>query len=96
MRRRESQNLSDVIKELVKLQKLDVKINEKNLLNSWESVVGIAINKYCESKYIKNKVLYVKLSSSVLRNELMMSRQKLVENLNNYIGLEVIKDIRFY
>lgn len=95
MRRRQSQNISEILEEVIKLQHLDKKLNEKRLLNSWEDVVGVAINKYCGEKYIKNKVLYVKLSSAVLRNELMLSRQQLVDNLNKYIGAKVIVDIRF-
>lgn len=95
MRRRESQNVGEVLKDVFKLQHLDKKLNERKLLNAWEEVVGVAINKYCSSKFIKNKVLYVKLSSAVLRNELMMSREKLMDNLNKHVGVDVIVDIRF-
>lgn len=96
MRRRQSQSLGDVLKELLKVQHLDKKLNEKKLLNSWEAVVGAPIAKYTTEKFLKNKVLHIKLSSSVLRNELMMSRQHLVDSLNNFVGAEVIVDIRFY
>ncbi len=96
MRRRNAQALGDVIKELLKLQRLDKKLNEKELLLSWDKVVGPAIAKYTIEKYLKNKVLFVKLSSSVLRSELMMSRQHLVDSLNRQVGVEVINDIRFY
>ncbi|MCX6333768.1 MAG: DciA family protein [Bacteroidia bacterium] len=42
---------------------------------------------------MKDKVLYVHLSSSVVRNELLMLRQALKEKLNEKAGIEVIKDI---
>ena len=35
---------------------------------------------------IKNKVLYVYLDSSVLRNELLMMREKLISRINEMAG----------
>ncbi len=96
MRRRQTQCLGEVVNELLKTQHLDKKLNEKKLLNAWVEVVGAAIGKYTTEKYLKNKVLYIKLSSSVLRNELLMSREQLVKSLNKYVGAEVITDIKFY
>jgi hypothetical protein len=38
-------------------------------------------------------VLYVQLSSSVLRAELLMSKQGLIEKINEYAGMNIISDI---
>ena len=43
----------------------------------------------------KNQVLYVHLTSSVLRQELMMGRELLVRNLNQQVGAQVIVNIIF-
>jgi predicted nucleic acid-binding Zn ribbon protein len=96
MRRKQTQTLGDVLREVLQLQKLDGKLNETRLLEAWPEVLGAAITKYTSERYIKNKVLYVKISSSVLRSELLMSRQQLVDSLNARVGVEVIKDIRFF
>ena len=45
--------------------------------------------------YIKNQTLYVQLSSSVLRQELMMGRELLVRSLNEKVGSQVIVNIVF-
>lgn len=95
MRRKQTILLGEAIAEVIKLQRLDKKLYETRLLDSWQEVLGPAIAKYTENKYIKNKVLYVKLSSSVLRNELMMSRTQLLDALNKKVGAEVISDIKF-
>ena len=44
---------------------------------------------------IKNQILYVHLTSSVLRQELMMGRDILVRNLNEKVGAQVIVNIIF-
>jgi predicted nucleic acid-binding Zn ribbon protein len=95
MRRRETQSLAAILDEILKTQHLDVKLNEVRLLKSWEDVLGSNIAAYTSNKYIKNKTLFVHIRSSVLRNELLMSRQRLIELLNKSVGAEVIKDIVF-
>ena len=44
---------------------------------------------------MKTNVRKVHLSSSVLRQELMMSRQLLIRNLNSQVGAQVIVNIIF-
>lgn len=95
MKRKDAQALGDILKDLLKEQKLDKKLNEVRLMEAWETVVGKNIAAYTNQKYIKNSILFVHLSSSVLRSELMMSRQILVNSLNKAVGESVITDIVF-
>jgi len=95
MRRKEAQSLNSILKELLKTQHLDTKLNEVRLIDSWEKILGANIASYTKGKYIKNKILFVHVTSSVLRSELMMSRQRLVELLNKSVGEKVITDIVF-
>ena len=95
MRRKQAQSLGSILKELLKVQQLDTKLNEVRLLDSWEKILGANIASYTKGKYIKNRILFVHVTSSVLRSELMMSRQRLVEMLNESVGEQVITDIVF-
>ena len=58
-------------------------------------MVGPVITRYTSNLYIKNQILYVHLTSSVLRQELMMGRDILVRNLNEKVGAQVIVNIIF-
>jgi predicted nucleic acid-binding Zn ribbon protein len=93
MRRSKTISLGEAIKDYVKEMNLEGKLNETGLINSWEEVVGKAISSRTSKIYIKDSVLYIHLSSSVVRNELMMLRQELMEKLNQKAGTVVIKDI---
>jgi predicted nucleic acid-binding Zn ribbon protein len=95
MRRSKTISLAEALKDYVKEMKLEGKLNEVGLISSWEEVVGKAISSRTTKVYIKDQVLYVHLSSSVVRNELLMLRQALKEKLNERAGSEVIKDIVF-
>lgn len=71
------------------------KLAETRLMNYWNTGMSPAIVRYTDNLRIRNRVLYVKLTSSVLKNELLMHRQQLVQNLNKEAGREVIDDIMF-
>ena len=95
MRKKNTEKISDVIQQIFQQNNLQQKLDEVDIMQSWEKVLGSTIKNYTTELIIQNGVLYVKLSSSVLRNELMMTRSKLIASLNEKVGKEVIKDIVF-
>ena len=95
MRRNNAEQIGDVIRYFLRQQGLESPLNEYRLVQAWRDVVGPVITRYTSNLYIKNQVLYVHLTSSVLRQELMMGRDLLVRNLNNYVGAQVIVNIIF-
>ena len=95
MKKSNDQTLKEVINELLESYKLSDKLKEVRLIDSWEKVVGKLINKHTKNLYIKKKVLFVKLDSAALRNELSYARQKIIKALNKEADEEVIDDIVF-
>ena len=93
MSRGNEQTLKEAIQELIKTYRLDDKINEVKLFNSWETILGKSIAKHTKAISIKNGILYVTLDSSVLRQELSYAKEKMIKLLNESVGTEVIKDI---
>ena len=81
------------MKDYIKEMHLEGKLNEVSVINSWEETVGKAIASRTTKIYIKDQVLYVYLSSSVVRNELLMLRQALRAKLNEKAGAEVVREI---
>lgn len=95
MRKKNTEMLSDVIRQVLKTQHLDKPLNEKRLMDAWPLVLGTNIMQYTSDLNIKNKVLYVQLTSSVLRHDLFLSREEIRKSLNKQVGAEVIVDIIF-
>ena len=93
MRRSKTITLAEAVKDYLKEMKLDGKLSEVSVINSWEEIVGRAISSRTTKIYIKDNVLYVHLKSSVVRNELLMLREELREKLNQKAGSEVVKEI---
>lgn len=95
MRKRNTELLKDVLAQVLKQNKLEKPLNEKRLIDAWPKVLGHNINQYTSSLEIKNRILYVGLTSSVLRNDLFLSRDQIKNSLNSHVGIEVIIDIVF-
>ncbi len=93
MRKKNTQKLDEVIKEYLKAFKIDDKLKEVQLIKSWESVVGKTVARSTDNIYINNRKLFVKLRSSVIRNELFMLREGLVKALNDKVGEKIIDEI---
>ena len=93
MRRSEFQSLGSAIKDYLKEEKIDSKIAELDAVNMWESVIGKQIARATSSIYIKDGILFVHLKSSIVRNELFMMRNEIMQAMNERIGRRVVKAV---
>ena len=95
MRRRNTEKLSDILGQVLKQNHLDEKLYETRVLKSWSVVLGENVMIYTSNLYFSKKRLYVTLTSSVLRQELFLTREEIRNSLNNYVGFPVVKEIVF-
>ena len=95
-RKSEATSLKDAIDSMIDSYKLKGKFNESKLVNSWESLMGKPISSRTEKIFIKNKVLFVKLSSAPLRHELTIAKVKVLELIHKSIDPGLVDDIKFY
>lgn len=95
MKRTDAKAVGDIIRHYLETEHLDSKMNELRVAELWADVVGMGINRYTVSRYVKGGVLHVHISSAPLRNELMLVRSSLVQRLNEAVGAQVIHDISF-
>lgn len=72
---------------------LQQKILEIRVERAWREVLGPTVAKYTTQVFVKEGVLYVSLTSAVLRSELMLCRERLVKSLNEYARAEVLHDV---
>jgi predicted nucleic acid-binding Zn ribbon protein len=93
MRRSKTISIAEAVADYIKEMNLGEKLSEVGVINSWEETVGKAISSRTTKIYIKDHILYIHLSSSVVRNELLMLREVLREKLNQKAGTEAIKEI---
>ncbi|GEM54367.1 RNA-binding protein [Flavobacterium branchiophilum] len=85
--------LADVIKEIIKKNKLQSGIDDVNVREAWKNIMGNGVNAYTEDVILKSGKLYVKLSSSTLRAELSYGKDKIITLLNEALRREVVQEV---
>jgi predicted nucleic acid-binding Zn ribbon protein len=93
MRKRQTQSISEIIESIVKAEGLGEKIAEARIIKGWHELLGKSISRLTKGIYIKNRVLFINLTSSVARNELIMIKPELLKRLNDFAGMQIINDI---
>lgn len=85
--------LKEAIQEFLNLYRLDDKLLEQQVIRAWPEVMGKLISNHTKDLYIRNKILYVKLDSAPLRNEMSFAREKICKALNRAVKSDVIRDV---
>ena len=93
MKRQNDQPLGEVIQQWLNDSRMREKLNEKKLIAGKEEIFGKAISKYIERLFVKQKKLYLKLSSAQLRQELLFRKIQLIERINEKIERGFIEDV---
>lgn len=93
MRRNKTLTLKEVLNDLINEYRIGPKLREASVINIWSEVTGKAISARTSKIYIRDGVLHVYLTSSVVKSELMMLREALRDRLNKDAGEEVVREI---
>ncbi|MBR2325984.1 MAG: DUF721 domain-containing protein [Alistipes sp.] len=93
MKRTNAQPIGALLDTLFKSPDIAVKIAEGSLPHVWREVVGEVVA--AETRHVRfvRGTLYVHISSSVIRSELMMQREALVRAINKKLSTELVKSL---
>ena len=93
MERRQSEAIGDVLQRFLRQEGLETPLAQYRLIKARPPVTGKSVANATAELYIKNQTLYARLTSAVLRSELMMQRQALAYALNQAVQKQVITDV---
>lgn len=89
-RENDSFSVKDLMKSFIKENNLSKGMQKLKIEESWEKLMGQGVASYTESVQLQNKTLIIKLSSSVLREELSYGKEKIIKMLNEEMGEKVV------
>lgn len=95
MRRSFTQPLSDVLRDYINENNIGRKLKAIDIVQSWEELLGKTIAHYTRNVSLKNRILFIEISSPVVKNELFMMREEIKRKLNEKAGEEVVDKIIF-
>lgn len=95
IRKTNDKSLKEAIKEMVDTYHLRKQYDLSSLAHLWANWVGQPIANRTQDIFVRNKILFLKVESAVVKNEIQLMRQNLVARINEHFGSEIILDIRF-
>lgn len=84
-------SLRTVIKDLG----FEKKIDQVRIVRLWPEIVGENISNIAAAERVYEDILYVKVKSATWRTELLFQKRKILDRIDEKIGKNIIKDIRF-
>ena len=93
MKRNNDQPLKAALQEWMNSNNLEERVNEWKLKRGWESLFGKTIAKYTEKISVRDKKLFLTITSASLKQELTYSVPKMIERINEWIGAEFIREV---
>jgi predicted nucleic acid-binding Zn ribbon protein len=90
-----TKSLGDAIEELVAQLGIKKKLHEQDAFVVWGQAVGERIAKVATPTRMVRGTLIVSVRTGAWRNELSMRKQEIVQKLNELLGEEMVKDIKF-
>lgn len=95
MRKPNDITLKQAIDKLLAHYKLKGKYDETGVVMLWPELMGSAVANRTKQIYVHQKKLFVRIESSVVKNELLMVKTAIVAKLNERVGSQAITEIVF-
>lgn len=93
MRGDNNRKVGDIIRKLMKNPKLSEKLDKLEAIDAWNELIGKQLSKYITDQKINKGILYVKLKSAVVRNELSYKKSEFINQINKKVGKQLLADI---
>lgn len=92
-RENENQNMKEALSAFIQKNKLQGGMDKVDARAAWARLMGNGVNNYTTDVELKNDILYVALSSSVLREELSLGKSKIIKMLNEELGKDLVQKL---
>tara|TARA_B100001778_G_C18575435_1_gene624716 strand:- start:554 stop:844 length:291 start_codon:yes stop_codon:yes gene_type:complete len=93
MKKNNLNSINKIIKKIVSNPKLSNRLEELDAIEIWYNLIGDNLKKYILDSRVSEGVLYVKVKSAPVKNELFYRKEMLIEKINSELKKQLIQDI---
>ncbi|MFT5913870.1 MAG: hypothetical protein ACI81T_000354 [Bacteroidia bacterium] len=90
-----SMDFKTVFDAVLKEANISQKFSHERLKQSWGEVMGEPIARRTTKLFVKDKKLFIQLSSAPLKNELILAKLKVLNRVQEFLGDKSIEDVVF-
>ena len=95
MRKANDKSLKDAIEQMMQVYKIKRKFDETGIIANWPQLVGKSVANRTKELFIHDKKLFLRIESSVIKNELMMIRSQIIDKINEDAKGILVEEIIF-
>lgn len=95
MRKANDKTLKEAIEQMLQVYKIKRKYEETGITTAWPELVGKSVANRTKELFINDKKLFVRIESSVIKNELMLMRAQIIEKINDRAKAKIVEEIIF-
>lgn len=85
--------IKEAIEKMLDVYRLRRKFDETALIAAWPKLMGNAIANRTKQLYIRDRKLFIRVESSVIKNEILLMRSQVIARMNEHVGQVVIEDL---
>ncbi|MEZ2335101.1 DUF721 domain-containing protein [Mucilaginibacter sp. RCC_168] len=95
MRKANDKSLKDAIDQMLNVYKIKRRFDETAVVAAWPELVGKPVANRTKELFIRDKKLFLRIESSVIKNELMMMRAQIMDKINEKANGVLVEEIIF-
>ena len=95
MRKTNDKTLKEAIEQMLQVYKIKRRFEETSIVAAWPDLVGKSVANRTKELYISNKKLFLRIESSVIKNELMLMRSQIITKINDKAKEVLVEEIVF-
>lgn len=92
-RKTNDEPVGSLVLAMLKAYGIQDKYYESRAKQLWHDTMGPTISGYTQNLYVKNRKLYITISSASLRQEISFSKDKIKDFINEGIGEDFIRGV---
>ncbi|QXV66703.1 DUF721 domain-containing protein [Mucilaginibacter sp. 21P] len=95
MRKANDKSIKDAIEQMLNVYKIKRRFDETHVVAAWPDIVGKSVANRTKELFIRDRKLFLRIESSVIKNELVMMRQQIIQKINDEAKSTLVDDIIF-
>lgn len=95
MKRYEPESVGDLMRRAIEESLSAPRLDELDAINAWPGVIGAQIASRTMRPFMKKGLMTIRVPAAPLRHELNMMRSAIARAINNAVGKETVKELRF-
>lgn len=80
---------------MLNVYKIKRRFEETSIVAAWPELVGKSVANRTKELYISNKKLFLRIESSVIKNELMLMRDQIISKINDKAKEVLVEEVIF-